>query len=151
MLSLHVAQSDGGQPSPAEIVYGCSLILSADLITPSSERMQHNALVYSHRLKAHLQNERQIITRNNTTRDQKYQRDPTLNTCSKIFLKKMNKTGLQDNYMGPFDVVVSVKLCIFSLLSNVVTGAKKLLIFRTPLCGTTREWWTDFTNLKVKF
>ena len=45
--------------------------------------------------------------------------------------------------------VVSVKLCIFSLLANVVTGAKKLLIFRTLYWGTTREWWTDFTNLKV--
>ena len=34
-----------------------------------------------------------------------YRRDPTLDTCSKIFLKKMNKAGLQDNYLGPFDVI----------------------------------------------
>ena len=42
--------------------------------------------------------------------------------------------------------VVSVKLCIFSLLANVETGAKKLRMFKTLYCGTTREWWTDFTN-----
>ena len=35
MLSLHVAQRDDGQLSPAEMVYGSSLTLPADLITPS--------------------------------------------------------------------------------------------------------------------
>ena len=44
--------------------------------------------------------------------------------------------------------VVSVKLCIFRLLAKVVTGAKKLRMFKTLYCGMTREWWTDFTNLR---
>ena len=47
MLNLHVAQRDDGQPSPAEIVHGSSLTLPADLITPSTKRLQHNALDYS--------------------------------------------------------------------------------------------------------
>ena len=42
---------------------------------------------------------------------------------------------------------VSVKLCIFRLLAKVVTGAKKLRMFKTLYCGMTKEWWTDFTNL----
>ena len=71
MLSLHVTQCDDGQPSPAEIVYGSSLTLPANLIVPSSERIQHNALDYSHRLKAHMQNVLPIITRHNTARVQK--------------------------------------------------------------------------------
>ena len=44
MLNLHIAQSDDGQPSPVEIVYGSSLTLPADLITPSSEKIEHNVL-----------------------------------------------------------------------------------------------------------
>ena len=47
---------------------------------------------------------RPIITCHNTAKDKKYQRDLAPKTCSKIFLKKMNKTGLQDNYMGSFDI-----------------------------------------------
>ena len=93
MLSLHVTQRDDGQPSPAEVVYGCSLTLPADLITPSSERITHNALDYSHCLKAHMQNVRPIITHHNTAANKNYHCDPDLDTCSKIFLKKMNKTG----------------------------------------------------------
>ena len=98
MISLHVAQRDDGQPSPAEVVYGSSLTVPADLITPSLERITHNALDYSHRMKAHMQNVRPIITRHNTAANKSYHRDPDLDTCSKIFLIKMNKTGLQDNY-----------------------------------------------------
>ena len=56
MLNLHVAQRDDGQPSPEEVVYGSSLTLPADLITPSSERIIHNTLDYSHHLKAHMKN-----------------------------------------------------------------------------------------------
>ena len=48
---------------------------------------------------------RPIITRHNTAADKNCHRDPTLDTCSKIFLKKMNKMGLQYNYLGPFDVI----------------------------------------------
>ena len=62
MLSLHVAQRDDGQPSPAEIIYSSSLTLPADLVTPSVEKLEHNALDYSHRLKEHMQNVRPIIT-----------------------------------------------------------------------------------------
>ena len=51
MLSLHVAQRDDGQPSPAEVVYGSNLTLPDDLITPSSERIEYNTLDYSHRVK----------------------------------------------------------------------------------------------------
>ena len=40
-----------------------------------------------------------------TAKDKMYQQDPALESCSKIFLKKMNKTGLQDSYMRPFDAV----------------------------------------------
>ena len=105
MLSLHVAQHDDGQPSPAEVVYGSSLTLPADLITPSSECITHNAFDYSHCLKAHMQNVCPIITRHNTVANKNYHRDPDLDTCSKIFLKEMNKTGLQDNYQGPFDEI----------------------------------------------
>ena len=88
MLSLHVAQRDDGQPSPAEMVYGSSLTLPADLITPSSERIEHNALDYSNRLKAHMKNVRPIITHHNTATNKGYHRDPTLDTCSKILLEK---------------------------------------------------------------
>ena len=88
-----------------EVVYGSSLTLPANLITPSSERIKHNALDYSHRLKAHMQNVRPIFTRHNKAANKSYHRDPTLDTCSKIFLKKMNKMGLQDNYLGPFNVI----------------------------------------------
>ena len=98
MLNLHVAQRDDGQPSPAEVVYGSSLTLPADLITPSSERIQHNALDYSHHLKAHMQNAHPIITRHNTANNEIYQHDPVFDSCSKIYLKKINKTGLQDKY-----------------------------------------------------
>ena len=101
MLSLHVAQRDDGQLSTAEMVYSSSLTLPADLITPSSERIEHNAMDYSHRLKAHMQNVRTIKTRHNTAANKHYHRDPTPDTCSKIFLKKMNKTGPQDNYLDP--------------------------------------------------
>ena len=86
------------------MVYGSSLTLPADLITPS-ERIEHNAFDYSHRLKAHMQNVCPIITRHHMATDKHYHRDLTLDTCSKIFLKKVNKTGLQDNYLGPFDVI----------------------------------------------
>ena len=105
MPSLHIAQRDDGQPSPAEVVYGSSLTLPADLITPSSERIEYNILDYSHRLKAHMQNVRPIVTRHNTALNKTYHRDPTLKTGKKIFLRKMNKTGLQDNYIEPFDVI----------------------------------------------
>ena len=105
MLNLHVAQRDDGQPSPAEVVYGSSLTLPADLITPSTERIQHNALDYSHRLKAHMQNVRHIITLHNTAKNKTYQHNPSLDSCSKVFLRKINKKGLQDNYIGPFDVI----------------------------------------------
>ena len=105
MLNLHVAQRDDGQPSPAELVYGSSLTLPADLITPSTEKIDHNVLDYSHRLKAHMHHVRPIITRHNIAKDKKYNMDPALQTCSRIFLRKMNKTGLQDNYLGPFTVL----------------------------------------------
>ena len=88
MLSLHVAQHDDGQPSPAEAVYGSSLTLPDDLITPSLKCITHNALDYSHRLKVHMQNVRPIITRHNTAANKRYHRDPDLVTSSKIFLKK---------------------------------------------------------------
>ena len=52
-----------------------------------------------------MQNVRSIVTRHNTARDEKYHSDPTPDACSKIFLKRMNKTGLHDSYMGPFDDV----------------------------------------------
>ena len=104
-LNLHVAQCDDGQPSPAEIVYDSSLTLPADLIMPSTEKIEHNALDYSHRLKAHTHNVCPILTRHNTSKVKNYQWDLALESCSKIFLRKINKTGLQDNYMGPFDVI----------------------------------------------
>ena len=105
MLSLQIAQRDDGQPSPAEIVYGSSLTLPADLITPSSEKIEYNALDYSHRKKEHMQSVHPIMTHHNTSASKNYPRDPALDTCSKVFLKKINKTGLQDNYLGSFDIV----------------------------------------------
>ena len=97
MISLHVTQRDDGQLSPAEVVYGSSLTLPADLITPSSERIEHNALDYLHCVKAHMQNVHPIMTRHNRRNNKDYHRDPALDNCTKVFLKKMNKTGLQDN------------------------------------------------------
>ena len=110
MLNLHVAQCDDvlyqkSLPSPSEMVYGSSLTLPADLITPSSEKIEHNVLDYSNRLKAHMHNVRPIVTRHNTAKDKQYQRDPALESCKKIFLRNMNKTGLQDIYMVLFDVI----------------------------------------------
>ena len=93
-LSLHVAQRDDGQPSPAEMVYGSSLTLPADLITPSSERIEYNALDYSHRLKVHMQNVHPIITCHNTATDKSYHRDLTLDTCSKVLLHDQKSTSL---------------------------------------------------------
>ena len=79
MLSLHAAHRDDGQPSPAEVVYGSSLTLPADLITPSSERIEHNILYYSHRLKAHMQNVRPIVTCHNTALNKTYHRPRSRN------------------------------------------------------------------------
>ena len=86
-------------------MYGSSLTLPAYLVMPSPERIQHNALDNFHHLKAHMQNVSSIVIRHNMARDKKYHRDPTPDACSKIFLKRMNKTGLHANYTGPFDVV----------------------------------------------
>ena len=118
MLSLHIVQHDDGQSSIAEIVYGSNLTLPADLITPSSENVEHNTLDNSHRLKEHMQNVRPIITHHNTAAGKNYHRDPKLNTCTKVFLRKINKTGLQDNYLGPFDVVARSEKCFAVRLSN---------------------------------
>ena len=62
-------------------------------------------LEYSHRLKAHMHYVCPILTRHNTAKDKKYELDQALGMCKKIFLRKMNKTGLHDNYMGLFNVV----------------------------------------------
>ena len=62
---------------------------------------------------------------------------PTNNTEQ----SSMNHHWLHTNHLH---YSVSVKLCIFSLLPNVV-----LLISKNLYCGMTRKWWTDFTNLKV--
>ena len=118
MLNLHVSQRDDGQPSPAEVVYGSSLMLPAGLITLSTERIQHNAVDYSHLLKAHMQNVRPIITRHNTAKNKIYQHNPTLDSCSKVFLRKMNKTGLQDNYVGSFAVITCSEKYFTIRLSN---------------------------------
>ena len=139
MLSLHVAQHDDGQPSLAEMVYGSSLTLPADLITPSSERIEHNTLDYPHRRKAHMQNVHPIISRHNTAADKSYHCDPNLDTCSKIFLKKMNKTGLQDNYLGPFDVITrSEKYFTIRLnngkTDNVTVGPVKTASLKVKPC-----------------
>ena len=55
-----------------------------------------------------MQNVRPIITHHNKlnkAESKSSHRDPLLDTCSKIYLKKINKTGLQDNYLWPFDVI----------------------------------------------
>ena len=71
----------------------------------STEDIIHNTLDYSHRLKAHMQNVRPIETRHNVAHNKNYHLDPALQTAKKILLRRINKTGFQDNYEGPFDVI----------------------------------------------
>ena len=66
-----------------------------------------------------MQNVRPIITRHNTATNKTYHRDPILNSCKKIFLKKINKTGLQDNYLGPFNVVACSEKYFTIRLDNI--------------------------------
>ena len=115
MLNLHVALRYG-QPSPAEIVYFTSLTLPIDLVMKSTEDIIHNTLDYSHHLKAHKHNVCPIETRHNAAHNKNYHLDPALQTARKILLRRINKTGLQDNYEGPFDVITrSDKYFIFCL------------------------------------
>ena len=46
-----------------------------------------------------------IETRHNVAHNKNYHLDPALQTTKKILLRRINKTGLQDNYEGPFDVI----------------------------------------------
>ena len=65
-----------------------------------------------------MHNVRPILTGHNTAKDKKYQRDPALESYKKIFLRKMNKTGLQDNYMGTFNVIVRSEKYLTIRLNN---------------------------------
>ena len=52
-----------------------------------------------------MNNVRPTETRNNVAHNKNYHLDPALETAKKIPLRRINKTGLQDNYEGPFDVI----------------------------------------------
>ena len=65
-----------------------------------------------------MQHVRPIITRHNTAKDKKYHHDPKLDSGSKVFLRKMNKIGLHDNYVGPFDVIARSEKYFTIKLSN---------------------------------
>ena len=45
-----------------------------------------------------MHNVRPIETRHNVAHNKNYHLDPELQTAKKILLRRINKTGLQDNY-----------------------------------------------------
>ena len=71
----------------------------------STEHIIHNTLDYCHGLKAHMHNVHPIKTRHYVAHNKNHHIDPALQTAKKILRKRINKTGLQDNYEGPFDVI----------------------------------------------
>ena len=105
MLSLRCALRDDGQPAPVEVVYGTPLTLPADLLVPSTERIQHDVTNYSHRLKSYMNAVRPIQTSHNTSSSSKSYVDHCLQTSEKVLIKNETKRGLQPNYKGPYKVL----------------------------------------------
>ena len=137
MLSLRVAMRSDGQPSPSELVYGSPLTLPADLLVPVSLQHQHNPADYADRLREHMQHVKPIVTKHNVSAKSYSYVDSNLATCRKVFIKNMNKKGLNFNYKGPYDVVArSPKYLTIKLPNGMLDN---VTVDRIKACFTQEE------------
>lgn len=104
LLSLRSALRDDGQPSAAQIIYGCGLTLPIDLLIPRAPSDALDISDYVDRQRMLMQTTSGIVTRHHGSSGKSYI-DPHLAKATKVFIRNNQKTGLAPNYRGPYEVI----------------------------------------------
>lgn len=108
LLGLRTSVKEECNCSPAEMVYGETIRIPGELVVPSDELDDINREFLLQKLRENFSHFRSVVSHHGNNSSYI---PPNLMTCSYVFLKVIQKKGLQNPFEGPYRVIERTNKC----------------------------------------